>query len=591
MFRFLATNILVLFALFSAACSKQESSGTSSQSSFAFTEEPAFCETVSPISGGLVLTARAQFLARQVTASGLLGPGPVEDIKFAEVEVTDARGIRIQCGTTDENGGISMLLPRNPGNYNLRVYSRSDSSSYKVSVLNNPTQNLPYSVSVGFSISAETSSLAPVLPTAPFDASLEGGAFNIMNQVYRANAFIRQNSACPEQVVCEPFTVAPKVRVFWTPGLSPYSYYGSPSTPISFFSSRDDSSARIRRGLYIQGGIKGDVNCSDTDHFDNSVVLHEYGHFLEDSFARSDSPGGSHNGNFIIDPRLAWSEGWANFFQTAVQDSSVYRDTVGNSTCAGGTFLGVNLNLETAVSGQDRMPAGTLLGEGIFREVSVSRVLWDFMDDSGVDGGAGLGFALIWKVFSDATSGFRSPELHFRNIGLFNQKFRDLVSSVLPGKVPDIDLAMTPEYQVANTSFYGQRLTLQPTTTCSFSIQGVPDTYFMGAFVSNIFKSNHFYEVQNDGSFLDLELHYSGNSPSDLDLILYPENHVFDDENFVLRSSQRLYPESAGSGLERINLSGLPVGTYMLNVRVNTDELGGAANYYLSTPGGARFCP
>jgi hypothetical protein len=581
----------VCLAFLVTACSKSDVSGSSSQSSFSFAEEPPFCGTVIPVNGGLILSSRAQFLARQVTSSGLLGPGPTEDIKFAEVEVTDASGVRIQCGTTDETGQISMLIPPLSGNYILKVYSRSNSSSYKVSVLNNPTQSLPYSIMANFSISETSTSLAPILPIASFEGSLEGGAFNIMNQIYRANLFIRQNSSCPDQGVCNAFTVAPPVRAYWTPGLSPYAYYGSPSTPISFYSSQDDPSARIRRGLYIQGGIKGDINCSDTDHFDNSVILHEYGHFLEDSFARSDSPGGSHNGNFIIDPRLAWSEGWANFFQTAVLGTAIYRDTIGNSMCAGGTFLGVNLNLETATSGQDRMPANTLMGEGIYREVSISRALWDFMDDSGLDGGAGLGFALLWKVFSDSVAGFHSPQFHFRNIGLFNQQLRNLVAQVQPNKVAAVDAAMAPEYQSANTSYYAQHLNSQPSGVCTFSLQGVPDTYFMGSFVTNMFKSNHFYEIYNDGTLSQLELHYSGTNPSDLNLYLYPESYVFDDETTVLRASEHLYPESQGSGFEAVSFSGLAPGIYMLNVRVNTDRLGQPANYYLSTPSGARFCP
>ncbi len=586
--------LAIALGFFAISCSQGGGgSGQSSQSSFSYTEEPAFCSNFTSVSGGVAITAHAQFLARQVTASGLLGPGPAQDIKYAEVVVVNSAGATVQCGTTDSTGNISLQIPRAPGTYNLKVNSRAAGSIYNVSVLNNPTQNLPYSIGSGFSISAATTSLDLALPVAPFDGSLEGGAFNIMDQIYLANQYLRQNSSCPSQgSVCTQFTVAPQVRAYWTPGLSPYSYYGNPSTAISFYSKLDDPSVGLRRGLYIQGGIKGDVNCSDTDHFDNSVILHEYGHFLEDSFGKSDSPGGSHNGNAIIDPRLAWSEGWSNFFQTAVIGSATYRDTIGNSACTGGTFLGVNLNIETATSGQDKMPAGTTMGEGVYREVSVSRTLWDTIDSSGTDGGAGLGFALVWKTFSDSINGFHSAAVHFRNIGLFNQFLRDTLSTVWSSKLAAFDSALSQEYQVASSASYAQHLAPQNSGTCTMSLQGIPDTYSMGEMISNQFKSNLFFEIQYDGTYSSLTLNYSGSgTPSDLDLYLYQENYTYDDVSSIVRSSAHSYPESSSTGLESIDLSGLTPGTYLINVRVNTSHLGQPANFYMTTNTGARFCP
>jgi len=577
----------------SLSCSQGGGSGQSSQSSLSFTEEPAFCSNSVSYTGGPTVKAHAQFLARQVTAAGLLGPGLAQDIKFAEVEVINSSGSRVQCGTTDSTGLISLPLPPGAGQYALRVYSRALNNNYNVSVLNNPQQNLPYKIQTDFAVTPSTTNLSVNLPVAPFDSTLEGGAFNIMDQIYLANQFIRSNSTCNTLgSICNPFTVAPNVRAYWTPGLSPYSYYGNASTALSFYSKSDDPNAGIRRGLYIQGGINGDVNCSDTDHFDNSVILHEYGHFLEDVYGKSDSPGGSHNGNAIIDPRLAWSEGWSNFFQTAVTNTPVYRDTIGNSSCTGGTFLGVNLNIETAVSGQDKMPVGTTMGEGVYRELSVSRTLWDTMDNTGVDGGAGLGFALLWKTFSDSINGFHSTEVHFRNLGRFNQFLRDTVASFWSSKLSAFDSALAAEYQFASTSAYAQHLTPQPSGACTMSLQGVADSYSMGQNIINQFKSNQFYEIQYDGSYATITLAYSGaGTPSDLDLYLFKENYVYEDSASILRSSVHPYPELSGTGYESIDLSGLQPGTFMLNVRVNTSHLGQPSNFTLSTNSGARLCP
>src|SRR6185295_15313242 len=104
-----------------------------------------------------------------------------------------------------------------------------------------------------------------------------------------------------------------------------------------------------------------DTDNSDTDHFDNSVIIHEYGHFLEDNMFNSDSPGGSHNGDKVIDPRLAWSEGWGNFIQGAVRNVARYTDSLGNDD--GTTRLIYDADMENAQIGNDTPNAN---GEGNF---------------------------------------------------------------------------------------------------------------------------------------------------------------------------------------------------------------------------------
>src|SRR5690606_13846811 len=108
----------------------------------------------------------------------------------------------------------------------------------------------------------------------------------------------------------------------------------------------------------------------DTDHFDDSIILHEYGHFLEDVYSKTNSPGGVHTGETILDPRLAWGEGWANYFQAAVTGNPVYRDTFGTSLGFSGVYF--NENLESGTSDTPNNP-----GEGNFREFAITRALWD----------------------------------------------------------------------------------------------------------------------------------------------------------------------------------------------------------------------
>ena len=68
---------------------------------------------------------------------------------------------------------------------------------------------------------------------------------------------------------------------------------------------------------------------NDTDEFDQHVVAHEFHHFLEDAVSRADSVGGTHSLDERLDPRVAFSEGFANAFSAMVLDDPVYRDSFG----------------------------------------------------------------------------------------------------------------------------------------------------------------------------------------------------------------------------------------------------------------------
>ena len=53
---------------------------------------------------------------------------------------------------------------------------------------------------------------------------------------------------------------------------------------------------------------------ADRDEYDDTVLLHEYGHFWQAHYSGSDSPGGSHSSADRVDPLLAFGEGSATFF-------------------------------------------------------------------------------------------------------------------------------------------------------------------------------------------------------------------------------------------------------------------------------------
>ena len=580
------------------------------------------------------------------------------NIRFAEVQIYNAStGALVQAGETHTDGVISMVMPKVAGNYRLEVHSRAyNTSQYEASVLNNPYDKAYYTISANFTLTgSEGASVAVSLPVASHTGTLEGGAFNILNDILIANDWLRahapgqnSSSSSPDYClssVCNTFTVAPKVQIYWTKGLSPGTYYGDPSTGISFFAPT--SGGGIYSGLYILGGISGSI-CTDTDHFDNSVIIHEYGHFLEKSFGHSDSPGGSHDGDNIIDPRLAWSEGWADFFQSAVLGRAFYRDTTSNADCPAsnggfGNYSTAKLSfsdfsMKNQSSGQD---TPTRAGEGNFREMSIARSLRDTLvgadqtspnNDTSGFAYADLGFAIIW----DAFQGLSSASLHFRNSGLINSLIHDGMVTLgmsFPNAREDDTGANTHavlvyEKQRHDQKNYGHLLTRMPslaTGTCTGSpnsswfpfivtnLGPVKDTTDTGTNAGSIsysdpMNTNDFYQYYYDGTAAHsrVNFHYKISSsdtsgvgtPWDLDLYVYGDGYTFLNSSDIVASSEGYYPETGGNGsypgFETLDFSGLAAGTYIINVKVDYGPQSSRkadTQYYFEGGNGDQLCP
>ncbi len=556
-------------------------------------EEPLFekpyCSAIKTYISPVTVTGSATFQARESSASGLGAAGPPKPIRNAEIRILDSSGKTIQCSETDENGAFSFLLSPNISSYTIRISSRANNGKLKVSILKSPENQVSYYIHKSFNIFGFDVNLGAINASATGD--VKGGAFNIMEQIWQANNFLRQQitTAKCASYGCSPFTVAPHVTVYWSKGVNPGSYFNV--GPVSFYIPSKES-------LYILGGVNGDVDNSDTDHFDNTIILHEYGHFIEHKFADTDSPGGSHSGNSIIDPRLAWGEGWASFFQAAIRGTPVYQDTIGNSDRAPGSpiFNAFYENLETP---NNDIPS--TLGEGNFREFSVTRTLWDFIDPHPITGNGENGsndgseevtldFSELWSVFTSASNGFKSSDVHFRNAGYFYSFLLDL-----DGGTNDIASALINEKQRGTRQDYGQ-----PVSTggsCSrVDISGSS----LGS--SNQFSDNDFYELTLSGDESTLTLKYEqvdGTDLTDLDLFLYRDGYTYYKNDEGLAGSSDRYRDSehedarvgeTEDGSEVINLEPLSAGTYMINVKIFEDTIGSGANYTLEL-NGSSLCP
>lgn len=131
--------------------------------------------------------------------------------------------------------------------------------------------------------------------------------------------------------------------------------------------------------------LLGKVN-SDTDEYDQHVIIHEWGHYFENEFSRFDSIGGNHSAQSFLDIRVAFSEGWANALSAMITDNPVYSDSYGSGQAKGFTF-----DLE---SNDPKV-------KGWYSEGSVQSILYDLYDthDDGFDS-VSLGIQPFYEIFT-----------------------------------------------------------------------------------------------------------------------------------------------------------------------------------------------
>lgn len=585
-----------------AACGGGSGGGSSPDDTSDATEADYCGSALQSPSPRVTVTGTANYEFRVADSSGLTNTIGTRPIRFAEVRVTDAAGSLVQCSETDSSGNISLNLPADGSSYTVSVTSRADNDNSRVSVLDTPDTMNFYSLSQTI-----TASGSPVVAvTAEAKGSVIGGAFNIYDQIVTTNQFLKSKLAnCNSSgsdvngptVDCQAFATSgsfvpsgktSKATVFWKAGVNPNVYIGgSESSGLSFYSPDTDQ-------LFILGGISGDTDNTDTDHFDNSVIIHEYGHFLEDQYAISDSPGGSHNGNSVLDPRLVWSEGWANFIQAAVtQDAGTtttprYQDTTGNADGSTSNFFFTNLEFRCDSDNENGtcVDQPTSVGEGNFREFSITRVLWD-MIDVGTNSSDGqdtfttpstytdtfsMPFAEVWTAFINLRG-----SLAFRSVGNFHELRNSLTGDVKSSS--DYNSLVASAFQQPNRSDYANPISSLPgSCTTTLSLSG-----------SNQFLAHDYYDYNHAGGSLKLDLTYSLQTTDDLDLYIYREGYVlFSTSDFVGVSN-----DEDDGGSESITLSSLSAGHYLIDVHYFAGS--GSEDYVLNITNNsvtsAKVCP
>jgi hypothetical protein len=307
-----------------------------------------------------VVRGTVQFEKIPATDTGLQLESPMRrpaaGIKVEIVSQTDNRVFASDF--TDEQGHYQFLLPLSDSVLMyVRAVARSENAKVvRVRERNGgtvPAEDSVYSIRTAeFRADPGTSFTQDLLA---LDSDRSSGPFNILDCIRRANTFVR---------TAAPNINLPNLTIRWSTGTN---------LDITHFNSATN-----------EAYIMGDRN-DDSDEFDDTVINHEYAHFLAAQFSRS-GPGGSHILDRPSNPRLAWSEGWADFFGCASNNTSRYIDTFARGRAP------LAIDLEENTRPADRA--------GYWSEFTVASTLWDLYDSAADEGDTvSLGIAPIWTAF------------------------------------------------------------------------------------------------------------------------------------------------------------------------------------------------
>jgi hypothetical protein len=318
------------------------------------------------------VSGTVQYENRIYNTGGFTGSTEMLPVRQADVEVIRSSDSAVLgSGQTDDNGAYSISVT-NGGSQTifLRIYARQTDGQINVTVRDNATSNQIY---VADTTAAAEDTDNPVVINASITlASGVAGPFNIFDVSVFGFEYLA--------TVDTDFPASPEgLTVYWQSGSTNGTFYDRTSNEMALLGTT-----------------------SDPDEFDDDIILHEFGHYVEDTLGDTDTPGGSHSLTDILDIRLAWSEGWSHYFSSAVR-----RWVETNDPGRYPLFENQIDNRSSSASFFDlQAPSFSASTITAANEVAVAAVLWDLLDsaDEGHDVIAGTDVK-VWLPFNDGLPG------------------------------------------------------------------------------------------------------------------------------------------------------------------------------------------
>jgi len=279
---------------------------------------------------------------REFDANGFTGVEPAVSARFVDVEVVDAgSGSVIASGATTATGSFSIAVSDSvTRTVYVRALTRSTRTNTLFLTVTNGS-NAVYSVASP-TVPSHNPSVNVSFGTLVAEPGAGGEAFNLYDVgVYGADFMAFLQGFRPRH--------ADELEIQWA----------------------------ANRGAGGSATSPGLISMRDTSGYDDTVALHEYGHYAVFAYGDSDNPAGTHAlADCNQDPRLAWDEGHASAFGGAIRrhfglpHPQIYVRTTG-APGPGNLALYFDMESETPYT-----------CSGSTSEVSVSTVLWDMGDSA-----------------------------------------------------------------------------------------------------------------------------------------------------------------------------------------------------------------
>lgn len=339
----------------------------------------------------------------------------VRPIRGATVQLLNAAtGDVLVTATSSDSGSYSFVNITPNTMVRLRVRAElkktSGASRWDVEVRDNYDDSLPednrpplgnrplYVVEgIDFDTGAPGTKIQDMTATTGWDGASYSGdrsaaPFSILDIIYTGLKFIE---------AADPDATFPAFDVFWS--------VNNTSRVRGEIDLGELGSSFYRSGVR-QLFLVGDASW-DTEEFDDHVVMHEWGHYFEDAFSRSDSVGGRHAIGESLDARLAFGEGWATAFAGIALDDPVYCDT----GAAGTNAVFVDLNVESDSFGP----------RGWYNELNVATFIYDLWDTTadGTDTDS-----VGWNAIFNTMAGPQQVSQAFTSIFSFAAELRTSVN-------------------------------------------------------------------------------------------------------------------------------------------------------------------
>ncbi|QDF03760.1 hypothetical protein BHS04_11195 [Myxococcus xanthus] len=272
-------------------------------------------------------------------------------VRNAVVQVRQGTRVLVD-GTTDQQGRYTLTYTPS-GSGALSVVALAKTTEPEIQIEDNTDNNAIWAVGDNITATVTTKDLHASHGWAGtnYTASRRTAApFAILDSMYTASRAFMD---------VRPVNF-PLLKVNWSPnnmpqpGSKPQGRIGT-----SHFSFTENE-------IYVLGrdGV-------DTDEFDAHVIVHEWGHYFEANLSRADSPGGPHSSGDILDPRLAFGEGYGNALASILLPEPIYADTYWDAS----TLVAFGFDAESEPTARPDDPK-----KGAFSEMSVFRLLYDLFD-------------------------------------------------------------------------------------------------------------------------------------------------------------------------------------------------------------------